>query len=54
MHDFDADGMVPKIDVGRKIGSTCLVGMQVQNGKFVRIDPVDTRDLRLRRRTSRR
>lgn len=40
MHDFDANGMVPKIDVGGRIGSTCLVGMQVQNGKFVRVDPV--------------
>jgi hypothetical protein len=40
MHDFDANGMVPKIDVGRQIGSTCLVGMQVQSGKLVRIDPI--------------
>ncbi len=40
MHDFDGGGMVPKIDVGRQLGSTCVVGMQVQNGKFVRIDPV--------------
>ena len=40
MHDFDANGMVPKIDVGRKIGSACLVGMQVVDGKFKRIDPV--------------
>jgi hypothetical protein len=40
MHDFDANGMVPKIDVGRRVGSTCLVGMQVQNGKFVRVDPL--------------
>ncbi len=39
MHDFDANGMAPKIDVGRQIGSTCLIGMQVQNGKFVQIDP---------------
>ena len=39
MHDFDANGMVPKIDVGRQIGSTCLVGMQVVDGKFKRIDP---------------
>jgi Periplasmic binding protein len=39
MHDFDANGLVPKIDVGRKIGSACLVGMRVQDGKFVRIDP---------------
>ena len=29
-----------KIDIGRKVGSSCLVGMQVQNGKFVRVDPV--------------
>ena len=41
MHDFDANGMVPKIDIGNKIGSTCLVGMQVQGGKFVRIDPAE-------------
>jgi hypothetical protein len=40
MHDFDANGMVPKIDIGGRIGSTCLVGMQVVNGKFKRIDPV--------------
>jgi hypothetical protein len=40
LHDFDADGMVPKIDVGRKIGSPCLVGMQVKDGKFVRVDPI--------------
>jgi hypothetical protein len=41
MHDFDANGMVPKIDIGGRIGSTCLVGMQVVNGKFKRIDPVE-------------
>jgi hypothetical protein len=40
LHDFDANGMVPKIDVGRKIGSSCLVGMQVKGGKFVRVDPI--------------
>jgi hypothetical protein len=40
MHNFDAGGMVPPIDVGRQIGSTCVVGMQVTNGKFVRIDPI--------------
>jgi ABC-type branched-subunit amino acid transport system substrate-binding protein len=40
MHHFDAGGMVPPIDIGRKVGSACLVGMQVQNGKFVRIDPI--------------
>jgi hypothetical protein len=31
----------PGIDVGGKQLSTCLVGMQVQNGKFVRVDPVE-------------
>jgi hypothetical protein len=41
LHDFDANGMTPKIDVGRRIGSTCLVGMQVENGKFKRIDPIE-------------
>ena len=40
MHDFDGNGMVPKIDVGRKIGSTCLVGMQVVGSVFKRIDPI--------------
>jgi hypothetical protein len=39
IHDFDSNGLIPKIDVGGKKGSTCLVGMQVQNGKFVRVDP---------------
>jgi hypothetical protein len=42
IHDFDANGMAaPGIDIGNKVGSTCLVGMQVQNGKFVRIDPAE-------------
>lgn len=42
MHDFDAEGWAaPGIDIGRKLGSTCLVGMQVQGGKFVRIAPTD-------------
>jgi hypothetical protein len=41
IHDFDSNGLIPKIDVGGKQGSTCLVAMQVQNGKFVRIDPPD-------------
>jgi len=42
IHDFDANGMAaPGIDVGGKVLSTCLVGMQVQHGKFVRVDPVE-------------
>jgi hypothetical protein len=41
MHDFDAGGMVPKLDIGGKIGSTCLVGMQIQGDKFVRVQPTE-------------
>jgi Periplasmic binding protein len=40
-HDFDAGGMAPKTDIGGKKGSPCVVGLQVKNGKFVRVDPVD-------------
>ncbi len=39
LHEFDANGMIPKIDPGARQGSTCLVGMQVQGSEFVRIDP---------------
>ena len=39
LHDFDGNGMMAKTDVGGKTRSGCLVGMQVQNGKFVRVDP---------------
>ncbi len=39
LHDFDANGMMPKTDVGGKKRTGCLVAMQVQNGKFVRVDP---------------
>jgi len=41
LHDFDANGMIPKIDPGNKQGSVCLVGMQIQGSKFVRIDPTE-------------
>jgi hypothetical protein len=42
IHDFNAEGFAaPGIDIGNRIGSTCLVGMQVQGGKFVRVDPVE-------------
>jgi hypothetical protein len=39
IHSFNAGGMIPTEDFGARKGSTCLVGLQVQNGKFVRIDP---------------
>jgi ABC-type branched-subunit amino acid transport system substrate-binding protein len=38
-HDFDAGGMAPKTDVGGKKAQPCLIGMQVQDGKFVRMVP---------------
>jgi ABC-type branched-subunit amino acid transport system substrate-binding protein len=41
LHDFDAGGMTPKLDIGGKVGSVCLVGMQVQDGKFVRVSPTE-------------
>lgn len=40
MHDFTGGGLTPPLDIGNKKGSPCAVGVQVQNGKFVRVDPV--------------
>ena len=48
MHDFDAGGMVPKIDVGDKNGSTCLVGMQVQGSEVRAHRPGAAGNVRLR------
>ncbi len=39
IHDFTAGGFLGKTDIGGRRGSPCVVGMQVQQGKFVRIDP---------------
>jgi hypothetical protein len=41
IHDFDAGGFISPSDIGSRVGSKCLIGMQVQNGKFVRVDPVE-------------
>jgi hypothetical protein len=41
LHSFDANGMAAKIDVGNRTGSTCVVGMQVKGGKFVRVQPTE-------------
>jgi hypothetical protein len=41
IHDFDANGFTAPTDIGGKVGSKCLIGMQVQNGKFVRVSPVE-------------
>jgi hypothetical protein len=33
--------MAPKTDVGGKKAQPCLIGMQVQDGKFVRMVPTE-------------
>jgi len=38
---FDDNGFVAPTNIGGKESSNCLIGMQVQNGKFVRVDPVE-------------
>jgi hypothetical protein len=40
VHDFDAGGMMAKTDVARRKSSPCLVIVQVQQGKWVQVDPV--------------
>ena len=39
--NFDDNGFISPTNVGGQQASKCLIGMQVQNGKFVRIDPVE-------------
>jgi hypothetical protein len=41
IHDFDAGGFMPETDIGNRVGSPCLVAMQVQNGEFVRVNPTE-------------
>jgi hypothetical protein len=41
LHDFDANGFIAPTDIGNKVANQCLVGMQVQNGKWVRVDPTE-------------
>jgi hypothetical protein len=40
-NEFDAGGMIPPTDIAGKIGSVCYIGMQVQDGKFVRVSPTE-------------
>ena len=40
VHDFDAGGLLVKTDIAGKQPSPCIVIMQVQQGKWVRVDPV--------------
>ena len=39
--NFDDHGFIAPTNIGAKQGSKCLIGMQVQGGKFKRIDPVE-------------
>ena len=38
-NEFDAGGLIPPTDIAGKKGSVCYIGMQVQDGKFVRVSP---------------
>ena len=40
VHDFDAGGLLVKTDVAGKTPSPCIAIVQVQNGAWVRVDPV--------------
>jgi len=39
IHDFDADGMFGRIDIGGKTPGACGVMTQVRGGRFVRLQP---------------
>jgi hypothetical protein len=39
--NFDDNGFVSPTNIGDQIGGKCLIGMQVKDGKFVRVDPVE-------------
>ena len=41
IHDFDANGLVGKTDVGDRRPNDCLVLLQLKGGKFVRVAPTD-------------
>jgi hypothetical protein len=40
MTSFDDNGLIAPTNIGGQVASKCLIGLQVQNGKFVRVDPV--------------
>ena len=40
-HNFTANGIIPPTDVGGKKGTTCFIMLQVQNRKFVRVQPTE-------------
>jgi hypothetical protein len=38
--NFDDNGFIAPTNIGGKLPTKCVLGMQVQNGKFARVDPV--------------
>ena len=40
VHDFEAGGMLAPVDVANRKAGACIVIVQVQNGKWVQVDPV--------------
>jgi hypothetical protein len=41
LKNFDAGGLIAPTNIAERTNSHCLIGMQVQNGTFVRVDPVE-------------
>ena len=41
VNGFTAGGFVAPTDIGNRKSAGCLIGMQVKDGKFVRVDPVE-------------
>jgi hypothetical protein len=39
--NFDDNGFIAPTNVGGQVGSLCLIGMQVKDGQFTRVDPVE-------------
>lgn len=39
IHNFDADGMIARVDLASRRPSECHILTQVRNGKFVRVEP---------------
>jgi hypothetical protein len=39
-HSFDADGIIGPVDIGNHAESNCSVLVQLQNGVWQRVDPV--------------
>lgn len=41
VNDFEAGGFISPTDIGNRQATKCLIGMQVKDGKFERVDPVE-------------